>query len=147
MSHPPHQVRPRVWPGACARAACGWIKLHLVGTWALFPASRPATQGYGAPASVPVGVGPSRDHNEQLRRLWNEMREEIYFTEADTAQFKSQTLPLARIKKVGPVHRARGLSSWGGGWVGGGWGLALHLDPRPPCTCPTFPLHLPHARS
>ena len=51
-----------------------------------------------------VQAGPSgagTRHSERLSQLWEEAKEEIYLTEPDPAAFKKQTLPLARIKKVG----------------------------------------------
>lgn len=86
--------------------------------------TRALPQGPNNFGSFPNQPGPrtfTYYPNESLRRLWQEAKDEIAMTEPDPAQFKNQTLPLARIKKVG------------GAGVGAG----------PRCTpCESWPLHV-----
>ena len=79
---------------------------------------RPHLQGPGQSqlpipgAAGPLGMHPgsasyARHHfaqnyalQEQLRNFWQEMLEDVKQVGTDPAEFKSQQLPLARIKKV-----------------------------------------------
>ena len=68
--------------------------------------------GSDPPSSINAGTLPSssgyahqhfaQNHvlQEQLRKFWGEMMEEVQRTGTDPVEFKTQQLPLARIKKV-----------------------------------------------
>ena len=60
-------------------------------------------------AGIPGGPGYAQQHyaqnhelQQQLAKFWTEMMEDVKKVGTDPAEFKSQQLPLARIKKVSP---------------------------------------------
>lgn len=56
--------------------------------------------GYSVPPTYLQQFAAAQAQSEQLRRFWAEMIEEAQRTGTDPLEFKTQQLPLARIKKV-----------------------------------------------